>query len=209
MDSVWRMFDWKEREFDEYNFLQKEVMYTTDYSTMISDTNDIVEYAYDSLGYLMMRTDLSQFEGHWDPYEAVNYTYDEHQNLVYEIYFDRDYYLYYYQDSVVMIGQGGYHYIYDFQEDHNDLFVDEILSVSIYPNPFSDYIHFFVQTNELGILQLNIYDMHGRQIYSDLLQIMDNNFVSTVWLDQLPANQMYFYSIISDQSVLTGKIIKE
>jgi hypothetical protein len=77
-------------------------------------------------------------------------------------------------------------------------------NVSVYPNPTRSIVYISVQTERLGVLQVEIYDMQGR-IQMQFLQVSE---LERIDIEHLPSG-IYLLRITTPQlSTKTFKIIK-
>ena len=80
--------------------------------------------------------------------------------------------------------------------------IPEDLSVSFYPNPFTETIH--LKTDNKSAITLNIYDMSGRLMAEKIFQ-----HECTMYLSHLNSGVYYFAAKSERGSVYSGKLIKE
>jgi len=78
---------------------------------------------------------------------------------------------------------------------------DMLNSVSIFPNPFSEYVTFSIPNNKAPFT-FDLFDMQGRKIMSE--EIRSEEKVNMEALNQ----GLYFYNLIIDDKRQTGKLIK-
>lgn len=75
-------------------------------------------------------------------------------------------------------------------------------NLTVYPNPFSEYISFNISDYSKSI-NLKLYDMHGREVL--VREIQNNEKISVKNIN----SGMYFYHLILNGKNLNGKLIKQ
>ena len=75
--------------------------------------------------------------------------------------------------------------------------------VKIYPNPSSDIIQFYSPTLNLNNFHLSIFDVSGKIILKT--DLTDDQTINIADLQ----SGIYFYKLICDNEIQTGKIIKQ
>jgi hypothetical protein len=91
----------------------------------------------------------------------------------------------------------------------NDNYSDDNF-ISVYPNPFTEEIYFTV--NNRGAIELDIFNLLGREVYSYNTQA-DGRCVLTWNASNFAGRKLspgiYFYRVVIDDKILTGKIVLE
>jgi hypothetical protein len=81
------------------------------------------------------------------------------------------------------------------------------LSHSVYPNPFTGEVRITTAQGVNGIADVQVYNVLGELVYGKIMnctETMEFNIDGGVW-----KSGVYFYSIITDQGRLHGRIVKE
>ncbi|HHH53368.1 MAG TPA: T9SS type A sorting domain-containing protein [Bacteroidetes bacterium] len=96
-------------------------------------------------------------------------------------------------------------------QDINYLSTDQLSNkvITVYPNPFLNEVKFVVNGDDEAQVQVKIYDVTGRIV----AKINGNHQSEIIWrgenLKGNPVkNGIYVYKIVSDDSIITGKILK-
>lgn len=82
---------------------------------------------------------------------------------------------------------------------------NDIIDVSVFPNPFNRSVGFVVDKS--GLIKFDIFDSYGRLVHSEetYLDKVNNKFV---WNAANMAGGIYYYSIKNADGIAVGKIIK-
>jgi len=77
-------------------------------------------------------------------------------------------------------------------------------SINVYPNPSSDIFYFDVRKIKSQQGELHLYDIKGQQVFS---RSIDGQDIVRYNSSEIPSG-IYFFRIVTDQSIYTGKILK-
>jgi len=78
-------------------------------------------------------------------------------------------------------------------------------TVFVYPNPITDKINFNFFLNDSQNINIGIFDLTGKKVYS--FRQFQQKGHSSLTLNKILADGMYFYKIDTKSGVLTGKIV--
>ena len=83
-------------------------------------------------------------------------------------------------------------------------------SINIFPNPFSDIIYLLFNSSDTDVINIDIYDLRGRNVFSEpnIHRNTAYNFFTIQNVNNL-ANGIYFIRISSNNNVFTRKIMKQ
>ena len=79
------------------------------------------------------------------------------------------------------------------------------VNTTTYPNPFDDNIHFQFSASVGEQVSILIYDILGRQVYSNTIQVMENKIIAN--LQELESAE-YFVKLSTNSFTYHTKIIK-
>ncbi len=78
--------------------------------------------------------------------------------------------------------------------------------VNCYPNPFENEVNISFKTGNTGKVNLSIYDITGRLVETLLNGKKENGVYNVVWTPKVSSGT-YFYKLIVDNKVFSGKLI--
>jgi Secretion system C-terminal sorting domain len=107
-----------------------------------------------------------------------------------------------YKNSKLFIGQG---YIQSYGIAKNNLTIQEVITMLIYPNPVMDIVNFKFSSEIGTIVTLDLFDNRGRLIIHQQVEPNDNSF--TYDLSEL-AQGVYFAKIETTNQTFSTKILK-
>ena len=87
--------------------------------------------------------------------------------------------------------------------------LNNAVSVSVFPNPFSENTTFVYELNEAGKVQLDVLNVNG-----ELVKRLENNIQSSgkhqfIWNTNDVANGIYFYRLKAGNNFVNGKLVKQ
>src|SRR5690606_192501 len=83
-------------------------------------------------------------------------------------------------------------------------------AINLYPNPAEDYVTLSVDAAKSELIQFSLYDMTGRQLLSEALQLNGGKEIFEFDTEQLSSGN-YFYQISNSEGAAykSGKILKQ
>lgn len=82
------------------------------------------------------------------------------------------------------------------------------IEVKVYPNPFSETLHFEIQSEREQRMLLEVFDLSGRLLFSSTGKILQGSTLIPLSGHQLPGKGAFIYKISTPGEVSCGKIIK-
>ncbi len=93
---------------------------------------------------------------------------------------------------------------YDYYYEDFNTEINSVNEIAVYPNPFSDHVTFDILNTVIETVWLDVYDVMGKRIFSGSL--IESNLIWYPVYD-LPGG-IYFYDLIIDDKIFTGKMMK-
>lgn len=81
------------------------------------------------------------------------------------------------------------------------------IMITVFPNPIHDHAIFILHITNTSTVSLNIYNAIGNLIETVFNKKIGNEKHEINWDTKKYANGVYYYQLLSEQSIITGKII--
>ncbi len=82
------------------------------------------------------------------------------------------------------------------------------VTLTVFPNPVSDWLNLNLKNNNGGIYSLQIYSLDGRRVYSENFELPSGDFKKPISMSALSAG-MYLLTLSNEHDRVFTKIIKE